>query len=264
MPWASTAPSSDEEWIVNGLVQVPDHLLRAQRLGDVEGPWVLAYGFLLDRNEEAGREVFGFLRTLLVPEQLTERVVQNLTERAHLGNDFIPSEPSVYYTYAGEIPWSDWFTVDLYSVDGDPLYRRPLRHEGDDAIVEILSHAFAWESYHSAMNDAGGVSVPSAAFSRHFDLRARAQQFDQAEFDGTAAALVYRAPEGFEGHVLYLREDLVREYAAATGAQILFAAWGERQLARGGWENPPDWLRTAYTDSSMVWRRVVRIEEVGL
>jgi hypothetical protein len=262
--WVATSPAADSEWVAKGAVDVPDRLLRPSQLGDAAGPWLLAYAYLREVNDDLRRDVFGFFHTLLVPQQFVERVLQLLATKPYLGNDFIPREPDSYYTFAGEIPWSDRFSGDTFEVDGYPLYEGTIAASKDDEIgVEIFSHGFAWESYHSVLNDVGSLSVPSASFSRRSDLRALPRSFSQAEQDGSVAAMSFRAPNGFDGHLLYLREDLVREYAADRGAAVVLAAWGERGMLWGGIANPPEWLRAHYATRANLWRRVATLEELG-
>ena len=86
--------------------------------------------------------------------------------------------------------------------------------DGTQIQVEILAHDFSWESYHSELNQAGHPFIPSRLFSRSLDLRGVPQSFDQRLTDNTRAAISLRAPAGFDGHLLYLREDLVQRYAA--------------------------------------------------
>ena len=45
--------------------------------------------------------------------------------------------------------------------------------------------------------------------------------------DGRHASRSFAAPDGFEGHLLFVREDLVATYAA--GRPLVQLAWGERQ-----------------------------------
>jgi hypothetical protein len=117
--------------------------------------------------------------------------------------------PEDNYPFSGEIPWSPEFASEIEYGDGEQMYRNEINvADGPPIEVEILAHDFGWESYHSVLNQAGGAYVPSRLFSRRFDLRGIPQSFDQRLPDGARAAISLRAPAGFEGHLLYLREDL--------------------------------------------------------
>jgi hypothetical protein len=169
--------------------------------------------------------------------------------------------PSDYYTFAGEIPWSEEFgTRDL---DGDvaSLYRKHLRMDRVlGAEIEIFAHQYAWESYHSALNRAGGALVPSKLFSSAFELRGGPQTFDQARPDRSTATITVGAPSGFDGELLYLREDLLQRYLA--GRVLVWFLWGERQL----YPFPhvaPEWLNDARRNGLDTWRLVRTADELS-
>ena len=120
---------------------------------------------------------------------------------------------------------------------------------GPPIDVESLVHSHAWESCHSLLNQAGGAHVPSRRFSSAFDLRGIPQSFHQILPDGTAAALSLRAPAGFRDRLLYLREDLVLQYAG--GRQLIWEIWGER-FFYPYWRRRPAWLVRAHEDREHV------------
>jgi hypothetical protein len=92
-------------------------------------------------------------------------------------------------------------------------YRRNVRSSNTQSVnVEVLAHEYAWESYHSELNRAGGAYVPSRTVSVKFDLRSIAQSFDQLLPDGSRATITLGGVDGLEGSVLYIREDLLRAY----------------------------------------------------
>lgn len=69
--WVRTRPKRDRRWLETAAIRVPAALLRRQRLDNARGPWVAASGYLRAHDEEAGRNVFGFLTGLLVaPDEL--------------------------------------------------------------------------------------------------------------------------------------------------------------------------------------------------
>src|SRR5436190_23830124 len=94
--------------------------------------------------------------------------------------------------------------------------------------VEVLAHEYAWESYHSEMNRAGSARVPSRCFSSRFDLRSAPQSFDQFLADRTRATVTLRGVDGLDGDVLYVREDLLRQYVGERA--VVWFAFGEREL----------------------------------
>ncbi|MBU4533437.1 MAG: hypothetical protein KJ650_07415 [Firmicutes bacterium] len=251
--WALRTPADDRHWIRRGIITVPNELLYRKDIGPHPGPWVAVHGHLKTDNQTPGRQVFGILTALLVAESDADYLVDVLSTREYPGRWWLPEVPDDHYTFAGEVPWSPEFAQE--GADGDTryLYREAVRVEDAVAIeVEILAHRYSWETYHSTLNRAGGSLVPSRPFSSAFDLRGVPQTFGQTMPDGTTCALSFTAPAGFNGDLLYLREDLVCQYAA--GRRLVWFVWGERQLDLHRRE--PDWLINARRERADVWRYI--------
>jgi hypothetical protein len=258
--WARPTPTDDRRWIRQGIIAVPDEVLYRSDIDSHTGPWIGVHGHLNTKDQATGRHVFGILNALLVSGAGAGRLERELKTRHYPGNWWLPQVPDGHYTFAGEVPWNPEFAR---GPQGDPtdLYKELVRlSSGSPIKVEILAHCYAWESYHSALNQAGGALVPSRSFSAKFDLRSIPQSFNQTLADGAVAAVSVRAPAGFDGHLLYLREDLVRRYAA--GRRLIWFIWGERQL--NPYPHPSlEWLISAQQSGADVWRYVRRGEELS-
>jgi hypothetical protein len=259
--WACSEPSDDESWVRHGVVNVPDELFRITEITSDPGPWIAAYGYLKSHLKTPNREVFGFLTTLLVDPKDEDRLVKELNSRDYPGSHWLPRAPEDHYTFAGEIPWSPSFARESSDDANTDMYRGQIKAlEGPRIDTEILAHRFSWESYHSSLNQVGGAFVPSRSFSLATDLREVPQSFDQRLPDGSKAAISLRGPHKFEGNLLYLREDLVKQYA--NGRKLIWFIWGERQ-PHSLLNSRPGWLLDAYKERAMIWRRVVRAEELS-
>jgi hypothetical protein len=193
------------------------------------------------------------MSALVTPTQSASHVVAalNAGERPWVARDV----PSDYYTFAGEIPWHPSFAAEAFA-DSDlkRAYRESVRVGTGNVEVETLAHDYAWESYHSEMNQAGSARVPSRCFSARFNLRSVPQGFDQVLPDGTRATITLSGVDGLEGDVLYLREDLLRQYVG--NRTIIWFAFGERQL-RPYPSSPPQWLVKAQQQQANAWRVVL-------
>jgi hypothetical protein len=253
--WARDTPSDVRRWIRRGMVRVPDEHFYSRDIGTYPGPWLAVYGNVNTGQQTPGRHVWGLLTALLVAPRDVDRFVTALNREQYPGNRWIPREPSEYYTFAGEIPWSSEFG---FNADGEQpqLYRGTVDvGDASPVIVEILAHRYSWESYHSELNKAGGALVPSKPFSSTFDLRSVPQSFNQVLPDGTLGALSFAAPDRFDGHLLYLREDLLHRYA--EGRQLVWFIWGERQIRPYPFPTP-DWIVDAARSGADIWRHVRR------
>jgi hypothetical protein len=253
--WARAVPVDDRRWLRHGVVEIPDELLFRPAIGPSRGPWLAVGGQLVTKRRVPDRRVFGIVRALLVARAHADRLVAALSAPIHPSEASLRfDEPASHWTFAGEFPWSPEFTCVDEDGDITAPYREVVRvDDGDPIEIEILAHRFAWGSHHSPTNQAGNALIPSSAFSAAFDLRGGPQSFDQMRLDGTRAAVSLRGPAGFIGEILYLREDLMLQYAAER--TLLWFVWGERQLYPHQ-DHVPVWLVQARREGADVWREV--------
>jgi hypothetical protein len=253
--WTRPTPREDQRWIRNGSVKVPDDLLRRETMEDHEGPWVAAQGYLTAHDEVLGRRVWGFVRAMLVRSTDLDSLVTTLVARPYLGNDFVSGPPESYYLFAGEVPWSRAFAAYEPSEGLEP-YQTQVDGDGQPITVELLAHTYAYEAYHSVTVRASGFDVPSRALSESAGLSRVPPSLDHVDTDGRAASITRRAPEGFDGHMLYLREDIVRWYAGED-RRLVWLVWGEREIDwYSSGARAPEWLSRVASGHGDLWRRV--------
>lgn len=260
--WSRSDPVDTRDWICNGVIPIPDDLLYHSRDDAHPGAWIAVQANLTCSDQVLDRRVFGILSALLVAETDANRLINALQSEVHPGNWWwLSNLPSDYYRFAGEYWWSAAFLVEDEARDLAESYRTFIHvDDGEPIEVELLTHRYDWESYHSELNTAGGAIVPSYFFSTKFDLRGIPQSFNQAQPDGTIASLSFRAPAGYSGNLLYLREDLVHSYAA--GRRLIWFIWGERQFDRFPGRTT-GWLNQVQRNGLDVWRYVRRGEELS-
>ncbi|HDH03674.1 MAG TPA: hypothetical protein ENH15_05460 [Actinobacteria bacterium] len=255
MPSAWLLPSveSHELWVCGDSTSLPRELLVREKIGEHEGPWILVHGFVKAEDRVLGREAWAFISALVVETKCKPDLVAALEGglRPWVARDV----PSDHYTFAGEIPWHPRFAAEALAESGpEHAYREDVRTGSNDVVVEVLAHDYAWESYHSEMNRAGSARVPSRHFASRFDLLSLPQSFNQYLPDGTRASVTLSGIDGLEGNVLYLREDLLRQYVADR--DILWFAFGEREL-RPYPPSPPQWLLDAQRQQTNAWHEVL-------
>ena len=99
---------SVEEWVLKSDPPDVTPYLQVDRFCGEEGPWVLLDGYLGQKDDQISREMFAFLRGVIVKSDESEKIVERLRQRGK--NDWsMLSCPEDYYTYAGEIPWCDTY-----------------------------------------------------------------------------------------------------------------------------------------------------------
>lgn len=258
-PWAESS-LPDAEWLPCGSVDAPNHLFRIDKLNDAVGPWVAVSGYI--KHREGEREVFGILRGILVDPNQCDSLVQLMSQVEYPGNDFVPGDPDDYYLFAGEIPWSRHFAMGLNEDSKLGPYEQYVgKWNSPRILVETLAHGYSWESHHSPMNEVSEAPVPSERFSNFHGLSRVPPAFDHIDRDGRPASLTFMTPVGFSGNVLYLREDLLDEYAKHVGRELIWIVWGERNILGRHGEFSPELSKT-YRTQQHIWRQIVKHSEL--
>lgn len=229
----SGQPSGTGDWIVRGPQPDYRNILEITEIDGLAGPWVLLDGFVEQNAPTDDRQVFTFLRGILVDNGEVDRLCGVFANLEYPGNDAIPKEPSYYYTYAGEMPFSSIPGVPVANEreDDRPEYMVSADRWSNNGItVEIPVQTYSWESYHSALNQTSGVSLPSKRLCEALNLRYRANKWDLHDVSGVAS--LYREVGEYGSHISgsfsYLRRDLLDSYLTQSGKALVWLMWGER------------------------------------
>ncbi|MBV9826800.1 MAG: hypothetical protein JO001_14160 [Alphaproteobacteria bacterium] len=236
----SGSPTEPREWLSKG--PTPDYqgLLQIKEIDGEIGPWVLLDGYVEETSSLADRRVYTFLRGILANRRSVKKITDAFNDLGYPGNRAIPETRDDYYTYAGEIPWSRHFAADLREPDGraKPDYQRAFSiYDGKRWLpgiqIEVPACGFAWESYHSELNQVGGVIVLAPALSETLGLSNRLGEWDLYDQSGRLAT-AYREFKGpndtFRSKLLYLRADLMRVYLSPK-SDLVWLVWGERNFS---------------------------------
>lgn len=233
------APVALTDWLTKG--PTPDYsaYLQPEEIDGVPGPWVLLQGFIEEAAKTDSRKVFSFLRGIVVKRSCVSRVAEIFDSTEYPGNHAIPDPMGDYYTFAGEIPWSQQFATALRDVNGNAV--RDMReafdhHDGKEWVkgveVEVPVCRFSWESYHSELNQISGVHVPAPSLCESLGLSNRKGEWDFYDPSGQIAT-VYRefkeSDETIRSDLFFMRADLMAQYLGDE-FDLLWLVWGERNL----------------------------------
>lgn len=194
--------------------------------------------------------MFGFFRTLLVDPADLDPAVDLVRKEKYPGNDFLPGLPMVRSVFTGEVPWSPRFAVRSEDDDGS---RRALRRAWDDDGIGLTQVAVELSTGEgdSPTTLERSYDVPSFEFAARFELRQLPGALDLVSLDGIRASATFRAQDPWEGHLPFLRRDLVTDFAGDR--RIVQVAWGERTLT-ADWNAEPPWARAVYQAYQHIWR----------
>ncbi|ATY80446.1 hypothetical protein CVS42_06090 [Aeromonas veronii] len=231
----SGQPTDVGDWIMRG--PQPDYsgILEIESIDGLTGPWVVLDGFLEQGTPTDDRQIFTFLRGVFVDSEEVDRLCTLFTSLDYPGNHAIPEEPSYYYIYAGEMPFST--IPGLLAADeqeGDHYeYMVSAEQWSDNGVaVDIPVQKYNWESYHSVVNQVSGVSLPAKQICEELSLRYCANTWDLHDASGVAS--LYREVDEHgsqaNGSFCYLRRDLLDRYLTESNKVLVWLMWGEREL----------------------------------
>ena len=229
----SSQPTVTGDWMVKG--PQPDYrgILEIAEIDGVTGPWVVLDGFLEQNAPADDRQVFTFVRGVLVDSGEVDRLCKLFTGLEYPGNDAIPEAPSYYYTYAGEMPFSTIPGIPIANGredDRDEYMVSADRWSSSGVTVDIPVQKYNWESYHSVENQSSGVSLPSKRLCEALSLRYRFNKWDLHDALGVASLCREVGEYGSQisGSFSYLRRDLLDKYLTQFGKAMVWLMWGER------------------------------------
>lgn len=250
------------EWIQKGAAPDYTPLLQLSGFEGHEGDWVMLDGFLDETAKNDYRNIFTFVRAVFVKRHDVDKLAENFGAMSYPGNSAIPDKPQHHYTYAGEMPFGrpPDFTI-LANSREDAIHKRvDISHptvEDREVSVEIPVHEYVWESYHSELNTASGISLPSPGLCQYLGLTYRPGSWDLHDSKGVASLHrdVGADSTMLSGDVAFLRADLLRQYLDATDQVLVWMMWGERgRNYKGNSTGAPD-LQGAFSDYKHIHKR---------
>lgn len=231
----SDQPTGIDDWMAKG--PQPDYrgILEIAEIEGLTGPWVVLDGFLEQNAPTDDRQIFTFLRGVLVESAEVERLCTLFTGLEYPGNDAIPEGPSYYYTYAGEMPFSSIPGLPVANGQEGERARYMVfadRWSNNGVAVDIPVQKYNGESYHSVVNQNSDASLPSKLLCEALGLRYRANNWDL--YDASGVASLYREVGEYgsqiSGSFSYLRRELLDRYLTQSGMALVWLMWGERSI----------------------------------
>ena len=264
------APTEPRLWLDDGPTPDYRHVLDPKCVDECERPWILLNGYIEQSAVTDDRRVFTFLWCFFVDADRRSELVAALHSADDPWNS-IPQPHSDHYTYAGEIPWSRGFGSDLRDSGGRALPDRQAacRAYTDSGAqtgipVEVPVFMFAWESYHSELNQDSNVYVPAPALCEQLGLCNHHGEWDMYDQDSEVATMYRESKQERDtsaSHLTYIRSDLLDKYLRESGQVQVWLSWGERSFHLHSvhnsmdemWKRSPRYWRTYHFGVDPLW-----------
>lgn len=222
-------------WIEDGPSPNYSPLLSFDSICKIEGPWVLLDGFIEQSAALDHRDIFTFLRGILIDLKNVNKIRKIFMTRQYPGNSSIPEPLEDHYTFFGEIPWSSRY---MNSLRRKTRVYRDIRtafgyNTYDGLKVEIPVCEYSWESYHSLLNKVGGIKVPSPSLCKALGLTGRRGEldlYDKSDQIATCFTKFKADANSTISNLFYMRADLLKRYLNMTKQSLLWLQWGERSF----------------------------------
>lgn len=251
------------DWYTNGGKPDINEYLKIDNLKGHDGSWICLDGLIVQERKSINREVFVYIRGLLVKNDKYTELKNHLIKKEDLGGRFLPDPRSNYYTFAGELYCIKEsvanncciisFETDRKTVKvkkGEPGYfARPVFDkdkikfsypefiETDSVIYEecevlLPVMDYSWESSHSELNQAGHETVVSKELANSLNLINKPQTFDLFDVKGNLASqnLFYNKDYNNNHRFTYLRKDLLDKFLVENNYKLIWGIWGERNV----------------------------------
>ena len=103
-----------EQWVSKTLHPDLTSYLKIDGPCGEKGTWILLNGFLSQKDDQVNRDMFAFLKGLIVKSGEAEEIVEILKKQEKIDRSTLPYCPEDGYTYAGEIPWCDTYQENIW------------------------------------------------------------------------------------------------------------------------------------------------------
>lgn len=231
------SPLELHAWIGEGEAPNYGSLVRLAEVDGVVGDWILLDASIHEGADD-GRELRGWVSSMFVPPHSVPQMRNEINAGRELGDRGFPKTGADYYTYHGEVPWSVMYGSDVRTARGMPKRLNDRAFDYFDngwkqgIQVENTCRRWSWEDYHSQLNQVGGIVFPAPPIAEALKLRISHGSSDMLDDKGKVATIFRRADgPGFGSYFLYMRRDLVEQYAAGRNLRLIQAVFGERNVS---------------------------------
>jgi hypothetical protein len=228
----------DTDWINSSLIDFNRSLLDHKISLTGTSEWVPVFARIEQKNDIKNwkRDAYISLSSALISEDSWTKLENFINDSNEIDHRIYENRGN-YYTFTGEIPWSQAMLnaeFDYFSI-----YRGSKDERGGEINVELMPLLYEshWESQHSVVLPRIEVVVPNKDFSGTFDLSLDPQTSNMVDGSGTEISKTFKVKaqsEAGDSLFSYIRKDKLDEYIEAKQLRLIQIIWSEKKFFEKG------------------------------
>ncbi len=242
--WNIASSKDDRKWMEKEEILLPEDLLRRKNLKGKGKYWVLISAYLSLSDEITDRNIFGFVTTLLFAKSSTPNVITKFNS-GYPGDVARRENVELYGITSGEIPWAKSFLDVMDEVES---------YESDEH-GENLTCEYRNDGLEKWLKSAGIYYFPVRKMIQNCNLKKKLNSLEFINENGEVVSTSIKAPEGYNGDLFYVREDILMRYKGNRDA-VTFC-WGEKEIRKSRYEIE-EWQRELARSYKNIWRQVIK------
>ncbi|MBB5352939.1 hypothetical protein HNR46_003188 [Haloferula luteola] len=179
--WLAGNNKTLASWVARGPMPDTTDLLRRNEINGEKASWFMLDGYFTQQDKVTGRDIFFFVRSLLVSEKKHLAIAEAL-KRQSMKVRWLPEKPGERYAYAGEFPWCSTFSEYgleqlRFVTESETVTVTRKQADFDGIPKELLDQAFDLLSSHKPLPKELKESLEAAHVSRNVSTQEVREKF---------------------------------------------------------------------------------------
>lgn len=228
----------DTDWVNRSLTEFNQSLLDHRLSLTNTSEWVPVFARIEQKNaiKNWKRDSYISLSSALISEDDWTKLESFINDSDEIDHRIYENRGN-YYTFTGEIPWSQGMLNAEFEYFS--IYRGSKDERGDEINVELMPLLYEshWESQHSVVLPRIEVVVPNKDFSGIFELTLDPQTSNMIDKSGNEVSKTFKIKtqsEAGDSLFSYIRKDKLDEYLEAKQLRLIQILWSEKRFFEKG------------------------------
>lgn len=228
----------DTDWINSSLADFNRSILDHKVSLTGTSEWIPVFARIEQKNDIKNwkRDAYISISSALISEDSWTKLENFISDSNEIDHRIYENRGN-YYTFTGEIPWSEGMLKAEFEYFS--IYRGSRDERGGEINVELMPLLYEshWESQHSVVLPRIEVVVPNKDFSGTFDLSLDPQTSNMVDKSGNEISKTFKVKaqsEAGDSLFSYIRKDKLDEYIKAKQLRLIQIIWSEKRFFEKG------------------------------